>query len=95
MEKQTFPDIDKYGAIGGMSIFMTLCCFNTPLAFVYTTLFMYFYSIKGTNYDAFYNFIITSLAILGYVLILGTALYLVEFFGGIPRDNRFPLFYQL
>jgi hypothetical protein len=88
-------DMDKYGVLSALTIFVTLCGFNVPFAFVYTTMFMYFYSIKDTKYDMFYNFILTSISVVGYVLILSGTLTLIEYFGGIPRDERFPLFYQL
>jgi hypothetical protein len=87
-------DMDKYGVLSAMTIFLTISCFNVPVAFVYTTMFMYFFSLKDTKYDVFYNFMLTSIALVAYVVILILALALIEYFGGIPRDERFPLFYQ-
>jgi hypothetical protein len=88
-------DMDKYGVLSAMTIFLTICCFNVPVAFIYTTMFMYFFSLKDTKYDMFYNFMLTSIALVAYVVILILALALIEYFGGIPRDERFPLFYQM
>jgi ABC-type antimicrobial peptide transport system permease subunit len=81
-------------------IFMGLCFINVPLAFFYTSMFVYFSRIKVYNRDVYDTFIITSLSIVAYFVILYIVLQIVCLFsdnqvGVITHNGRFPLFYML
>ena len=78
-------------------IFVVLCCINVPLAFFYTTLFVYFSRVSRPTYD---TFIITSLSIAAYFVILYTVLQIIFMCSDNPvraitHNGRFPLFYML
>lgn len=81
-------------------IFVTLCFINAPLAFFYTTMFVYFSRIKSYNLIAYETFIITSVSILAYFVILYIILQIIYMCSDNPvmditHNGRFPLFYML
>ena len=84
----------------GFFIFVGLCYINVPLAFFYTTMFVYFSRVKVYNSLLYDNFIIISLAVLAYYLILSTVLQIILMISDNPiqvitYNSRFPLFYML
>jgi hypothetical protein len=81
-------------------IFVTLCFINVPVAFLYTTMFVCFSRIKRYNRPVYDTFIISSVSILAYFVILYLVLQIIFMFsdnpvGVITHNGRFPLFYML
>ncbi len=81
-------------------IFVTLCFINVPFAFFYTTMFVCFSRVKTYNPDVYNTFIITSVSILAYFVILYLVLQIIYIISDDPvqvitHNGRFPLFYML
>ncbi len=81
-------------------IFVTLCFINVPLAFFYTTMFVCFSHVKTHNPAIYDTFILTSVSILAYFVILYLVLKTISILsdnpvGVITHNGRFPLFYML
>ena len=81
-------------------IFMGLCFIDVPLAFFYTTMFVYFSRLNIYNRTMYNTFIITSLSIIAYFVILSTVLKIIMIVTDNPvrvitYNGRFPLFYML
>lgn len=104
VETKTIPSIEQFLEkdiessilVPSFLIFMTLCFVNVPFAFFYTTLFIYFDSMKHTKPDLYENFIIGSCTIFAYFLLLGLTLLIIYTYGGInlhPNTNERPYFY--
>lgn len=101
-KQQTHTSIDKFLTpdvfIPSVLLFISLCTINVPLAFFYTTLFIHFSSYKNTNYELYYNFMITSIILFGYFVLLIMSLYVIHCFDGInlhPNSSERPYFYFL
>ncbi len=57
-------------SLGGLAVmFVALSFINVPLAFLYTTMFVYFTRVKTYNPIAYETFIFASVSILAYFLI--------------------------
>jgi hypothetical protein len=81
-------------------IFVTLCFINVPVAFFYTTMFVCFSRVKTHNPAVYNTFIITSVSIVAYFVILYLVLQIICILsdnpvGVITHNGRFPLFYML
>jgi hypothetical protein len=82
------------------AIFVTLCFINVPLAFFYTTMFMCFNLVKKHNPVVYDTFIVTSVSIVAYFVILYLVLQIIYIISDNPvkvitHNGRFPLFYML
>ena len=74
-------------------IFTVLCFINVPLAFFYSTLFLCCSRVSKYNQWMYDTFIIISLSILAYFVILYISLQVCS--DVITYNGRFPLFYML
>ncbi len=77
-------------------LFVALCTINVPFAFFYTTLFFHFNSYKNTNYQLYYNFMIGSIIIFGYFVLLILSISVINIIGGVnlhPISSERPYFY--
>jgi hypothetical protein len=82
--------------ISSFLLFTSLCTINLPLAFFYTSIFIHFGSLKSSKYELYYNFMITSIVIFSYFLLLILSLAAIKTYGGInlhPNSSERPYFY--
>ena len=54
----------------GSVIFVSLFSINIPFAFFYTAVFLQFNSYKNTNYGVYYKFMLSSIFMFGYFVLL-------------------------
>jgi hypothetical protein len=79
-------------------LFTTLCTINVPFAFFYTAVFFQFNSYKNTNYELYNNFMLASIFMFGYIVLLilsMTVINMVDYINLHPNKNERPYFYFL
>ncbi len=89
-------NIDMEIFIPSCILFVSLSTINIPLSFFYTTLFITFSSYKNTNYELYQNFMISSMMLFGYFILLILCICIINVTGGIdlhPNSSERPYFY--
>ena len=79
-------------------LFTTLCTINVPFAFFYTAVFFHFNSYKNTDYELYHKFMLASIVMFGYIVLLILSMTVINMVGNIdlhPSNNERPYFYFL
>ena len=77
-------------------LFVSLGTINLPLSLFYTALFVNFSSYKNTNYELYHKFMLASIFLFGYFVLLILCLSIIGVTGGInlhPNSSERPYFY--
>jgi hypothetical protein len=89
-------NIDMEIFIPSCILFVSLGTINIPLSFFYIALFITFSSYKNTNYELYQKFMISSILLFGYFVLLILCIYIINVSGGInlhPNGSERPYFY--
>ncbi len=94
LDKDVGLEIDTF--IISTILFVSLGTINIPFSFFYTTLFINSISYKYTHYEIYHNFMLGSIFIFGYFILLIMSLYVINNTGGLnlhPNSSERPYFY--
>jgi hypothetical protein len=92
LEKEFTLDIFVPSSILLISLLTT----NLPFSLFYIIVFLHFSSYKNSNYEMYYNFMLTGIIIVAYFFIITLGLSIINMYGSInlhPNSSERPYFY--
>jgi hypothetical protein len=79
-------------------LFTSLCTINVPFAIFYTAVFFHFNSYKNTDYELYNKFMLASIVMFGYIVLLILSMTVINMVDDInlhPNSGERPYFYFL